>query len=213
MGNDLHLAVRIAAAGYILYKVWRLLFRERLFGLWDRIFTGNGKPTSKAAAPVKEKSHTAVMGRTNIVLLDDPRRAVSEPVAGSELEPTGFIGHDAPVAADEVDAPEPPPVPGDDELYGDEPPPGDDGMSSGVSFQELSDAAEVLVAGTQDGKRRKKAAKTLYNIQNTEILDFIVSEVCSAETIENLLRECLDGDGFPLKKRDAPAEFDMGKYV
>jgi hypothetical protein len=79
-------------------------------------------------------------------------------------------------------------------------------------FADLADAAEVLVSGTTDEARRVRAAKTLYNLQNTEILDFIVREVCSADTIESLFKECLDGDGFPLKKPRI-GEFDIRKYI
>jgi hypothetical protein len=212
MENYFYLAVRIAAAAYILYKVWRLLFTGCLFGLWDRIPVKERKSTA-AVALAKGKPDAAVLGRTNIVLLDDPRRVVPEPAASSDLEPTGYIGIDKSVASEDVESPEPPPIPTDDELYGDEPPPDGEGVSSGVSYEELSDAADVLVTDTRDEARRTKAAKTLYDIQGTEILDFIVREVCGADAIDSLLKECLDGDGFPLKRKNPVAEFDIGKYV
>ncbi|MDR2883343.1 MAG: DUF4122 domain-containing protein [Alistipes sp.] len=134
-------------------------------------------------------------------------------MAGTDLEPTGFIGRDEPVAAEDVESPESSEMPSDDDLYGDEPPLGDGGVSSGVSYEELSDAVEVLVTDTRNEARRTKAAKTLYDIQGTEILDFIVREVCGADAIDTLLKECLDGDGFPLKRKNPVAEFDIGKYV
>jgi hypothetical protein len=71
----------------------------------------------------------------------------------------------------------------------------------------------VLVRGTTDDERRVKAAKTLHDVQNTEIFDFLVHEVCSADAVESLLKECLDGDGFLIKKPNPVAEFDMSRYV
>jgi hypothetical protein len=214
METYIYLATKITVAAYILYKVWNLLFRDRLFGLWDRIPVRERKPASpQGAKPTARKPKGAVIGRTNIVLLDDPRKA-AEPVATTDLAPTGFIGQEEPMPAEDVDGPESPEVPSQGELYEDAPPPDENEMSaSGTSFEEMSDAADVLVRGTTDNERRVKAAKTLHDLQNTEIFDFLAREVCSSDAVESLLKECLDGDGFPLKKRNSVAGFDMSRYV
>jgi hypothetical protein len=214
MESYFYLAVRIAVAAYILYKVWNLLFRDRLFGLWDRIPIREKRPAPpKEAKPVGARSKGAVLGRTNIVLLDDPRRASPEPVATTDLEPASYIGQDKPIPTEDINSPEPPEVPSDDELYEDAPPPDENEMSSGVAFEDLSDAAEVLMNGITDETQRVKAAKTLYDIQNTEIMEMLVREVCSVDAIEGLFKECLDGDGFPINKRNSLEGFDMEKYV
>jgi hypothetical protein len=210
METYIYLATKITVAAYILYKVWNALFRDRLFGLWDRIPV---KKTPRVAKSTARRPKGAVVGRTNIVLLDDPRK-VAEPVATTDLEPTGFIGQEEPMLAEDVNGPESPEVPSQDELYEDAPPPDENEMSaSGTSFEEMSDAADVLVRGSTDNERRVKAAKTLHDIQNTEILDFLVREVCSSDAVESLLKECLDGDGFPLKKPNPVEGFDIGRYM
>lgn len=209
--NYFHLAVKIAAATYILYKVWILLFRDRLFGLWDRIPVREKKPAAKSVKPVENRSGGAVLGRTNKILLADPRKTEPEPVATTDLEPTGFIGREEPLADDDIESPAPPYIPSDDEI--DVPPPDDNGMSSGVTFDELSDAVDVLARGTTDEAMRTKAAKTLYDLQGTEVLDLIMREVCQDDAIERLRQECLDGDGLPIKKWNPLEGFDMGRYV
>jgi hypothetical protein len=213
MEHSFYLTVRIVVAVYLLYKVWNLLFRDRLFGLWDKIPVKEKRPTApKEAKPAERRQESTVLGRTNKILLEDPRKAVPEPVATTDLEPTGFIGRDEPLPADDVEAPEPPYIPSDEELE-ETPLPDENGMSSGVTFDELSNVVEVLKTGLQDEARRMEAAITLNGIRETKLMDYILCEVCRADTVENLFKECLDGDGFPLKKRNPLEGFDMRKYV
>lgn len=193
-----HLAVKIAAAVYILYKVWLLLFRDRLFGLWDRLLT---PPSRGESQPAEKRQAVSVVSRAAHVVLTDPRKVEPEPVGTIPLEPTGFTGQEEPVTAEDVDVPELPYIPSPDEL--DIPPLDDNEMSSsGVTYEDLSNAMDVLRNGTQEGFKRLMAAKTIYEIRDTEILDLIIGEISDAVAVDNLLKECLDGDGLLLKKRE-----------
>lgn len=193
MENYFHIAVKLAAAGYILWKIWNAIFSRRLYGFWEWAL---GR--ARATEPVVAQTVAEIIGRTNIVLLDDPR----EPVASIELEP---LEQATPVSPEDVETPY---IPSEEELNIS--PPDENEMSSGVAFDDLSAAADVLTRGTTDDERRIKAAKTVYDIQNTEALDFLVREVSNAAAIGNLLN-CLDADGFPKPK---PAtDFEMGRYV
>ncbi len=204
-----YLAVRLAVAAYILCKVWNLLFRDRMFGLWDKLLT---PAAAKKPRLAERKATGTVLGPTNRVLLDDPRKTEPEPVATTDLELTGFIGQEEPVTADDVEGPEQPYIPSEDEL--DMPPPDDNEMtSSGVSFEDLDDAARVLKHGSTDEKLCLNVASTLYDIRNTEVMELFVREVCPAEVIENHIKGWVDADGFPHKKRNPVAGFDIGKYV
>ena len=51
----INLTVRAVAAGYILYRVWIILFRERLFGLWDRIHVRRRVVKTVKETPIPEK--------------------------------------------------------------------------------------------------------------------------------------------------------------
>ncbi len=208
----LYPTVKIVGVAYLIYRVWVIVFRYRLFGLWDRLFA---KPGTRM--PRKEEKVTAahravsVMGPAKHVILTDPRKREPEPVATTDLEQTGYIGEQEPVTADDVEIPEPPYIPSEDEL--DIPPPDDNAMSSGLSFEDLNNTVDVLKNGTRDEVRLVKAAKTAYDIQDTEIMDILVREVCGADDIESLITGCLDPDGIPLKKRSAVAGFRIEDYV
>jgi hypothetical protein len=208
METCFYLAVKIAASAYILYKVWLLLFRDKLFGLWDRILT---PPAGKGTRPAEMRPARPVLGATGRVILEDPRKAKPDPVSTTGLEQTGFIGMEEPVSADDVEAPEPPYVPSEDEL--DIPPPDDNAMSSGVSFEDLGNVVDVLKNGSRDEVRLVKAAKTAYDIQDTEIMETLVREVCRADEIGSLIKSYLDADGLPLKKRNPVAGFRIEDYV
>lgn len=173
-----------------MIKLWDLLFRERFRGLWERIFATLPAPKS---APIEvSPPPKTVIGYADQTPVADPRKPV--PIGSIDLEPTGYIGQEEPSSPEDVDAPEPSYIPTEDEL--DIPPPDNNAISSGLTFEELSNATDVLSENTADPDRRTKAAKTLYDIRNTEIMEFMLREVCSADAIENLFKECLNGDGF-----------------
>ncbi len=229
MTIDFYEAVKIAAVGYTLYKVWCLLFGEKVFRLWDRTLTKSRRPTTtpKVAKPVgtmPTQPEHSIMGTAKFERLEDPFKnrpkpkprpkpqSEPEPVSTTALEPTGFIGEEKPVSTDDFDAPEPPYIPSEDEL--DIPPPDDNELfSSGISFEDLGNAVEVLTTDVRDETRRLNAAKTVYHIQNTELEEFFTTEVSDREAVKNLLKECLDTDGFPLKKHNSLAEFRIEDYV
>jgi hypothetical protein len=216
MEINFYQAVKIAAVVYILYRVWLMLFRKRLLGLWDALFVKSRKPAvSKEIRLAAARPSASVIGRVNHVILEDPLKArrKPQPVSTVDLEPTGWIGQQEPVSADEVDAPEPPYIPLEDEL--DFPPPDDNeaGISSGVTFEDLSNAVEVLRTGVQDEGRRLCAAEIVYKIRDTELEEFLTSEVADIETVHKLLKECLDENGFPLKNNDPLTDFNIEDYV
>jgi hypothetical protein len=217
MEINFYQAVKIAAVAYILYRVWLMLFRKRLFGLWDALFGKSRRlAVPKEIRPAAVQPPVSVIGRVNHVILEDPLKAryKPQPVATVDLEPTGWIGQQEPVSADEIGIPKPPYIPSEEEL--DFPPPDDNenGISSGVTFEDLSNAVEVLRTGVQDEGRRLCAAETVYKIQDTELEEFLTNEVADIETVHKLLKECLDENGFPLKKNNDPlAYFNIEDYV
>jgi hypothetical protein len=207
-----YFTVKLAAATYLIYRLWVILFRYGLFGFWNELFPNpKGRAIHKVVATAAVRPAVSVIGKTDNVILTDPRKAEPEPVATTDLEPVGFIGQEEPPGADEVDLPEPPYIPSEDEL--DMPPPDDNGMSSGVTFQDLANVVDVLKNGSQDEKKLINAAITVHDIQNTQIMDYIVREVCKIDVVENLMKEHLDQYGFPLQKRSDLTDFKIEDYV
>ena len=157
------------------------------------------------------------------MLLADPKAAALPITAGADPQPAGYIGQEEGLTDEDIESDyEPsPPVPSDDELY-EEPSgyPTDAELSSGVSFEEIGEAVDVLKAPAGvDEQTKTRVARTLYNIQNTDMLDFITREVCATDVIDDLLSDCLDGDGLAKTGKVDNIEdirirdFDIRKYV
>ncbi len=70
-----------------------------------------------------------------------------------------------------------------------------------------------MTTDVRDETRRLNAAKTVYHLQNTELEEFFATEVSDREAVKNLLKECLDTDGFPLKTHTSLADFNIVDYV
>ncbi|MDL2230201.1 DUF4122 domain-containing protein [Alistipes sp. OttesenSCG-928-L06] len=208
------MAVRLAAAGYLLYRLWIVLFRGRVAEFWKRIPVREKKKPSKASEPIRHIPGP-VVGATNVIILDDPK-AGPPVVATTELEPTGFIGSDEPIDPDDIEVNQVE-LPTDEELYADNP--ADPDLSSGLTFDQIGEAVNVLTETVTDEDARTRAAGTLYKLQNTDIFDFITSEVSDAVTIEALIKDCLDDAGEPLPGKVGRIEdvrlkgFDIDKYV
>lgn len=219
MEECIYLTVKLVCATFVLFKLWGWLFRGGGGRFWKLLFPLR-QPNAKSdtATTVSHDDRTSVVGRTNRVLLTDPKAEPPSVVEATDLEPTGYIGQEEELTDEDIESSYEPsePLPPDDELYDDSSSyPTDDELSSGVSFEEIGNAVDVLKASAGSDKRTKtRVAQTLYNIQNTDILDFITREVCAADIIDNLLSDCLDGNGFPKTgKVDSIKDFDIQKYV
>lgn len=199
--------IKLAAAGYVLSQFWKFLFGERARRVWTKIFS-HEKP--RTIPTPDDDSIAAILGRTNMVILEEPRRAEPKPVGATDLEPTGFIGEEQPVTEDDIEPLEPPHITAEEEI--DHPPPDSNDMSAGLSFRDLTDMVEVLMHETNNENQLARTAKTLYNAQGTEIMDFVTREICNADAVADLLKKCLDGNGFPLRKPRL-TDFEISKYV
>ena len=207
MGIYFHMVVKAIVTIYVLYKLWYWLFRGGAMKYWQRIPVRppKAKP-GKAVQAASAGKAEAVVGRTKVVYLEDPKAGPSA-VASEDLEPTGFIGQDEDISADDVETDYRPresaPVPGIEELY-DEPDgyPAGDEISSGMSFEQIGEAVSVLTKQVIDEDKKGRAAQTLYDLQNMDIFDFITSEVSNAIAVENLLKDYLDSNGEPKSKSE-----------
>ncbi len=213
----LYLAVKIAAAEYILYKVWLMLFRDRLFGLWDRISvrrTWDTKGPEPAATPTGRKS-VSLVGQARGGYLEAP--VVLAPIPLSPVEET----------AEEDDEPEEdfevgPDVerPSNRELYGEgnEYPQVMD-YSTGRTYEQLMEAATYFAAPVEDEEMMMRTAETLSVIRGSDLFELIERQVGNTGIVGRLMAECLDENGYrlpqrkPLMPEERIASFDIGKYI
>lgn len=223
MENYLNLAVRITVAGYVLYRAYVVLFRHRLFGFWDKI-----PVRIKAAKPAEKIIKASSRDRTVVRKIEgdyipEPQKkqepvpvevedAVPEVLSDIDL---GLNQDDNDIEVTEVYTPTA------DELYDldDEYPAPDLDFSSGLTYEQLQQTIGYMSSPTKDEQLKVNAAETLITIRNTDIFNFIETEVSNADAIGSLFDECLDETGsVKLSLRaEAVAEavrgFDIDKYV
>ena len=202
--NWIYFAVRVGCTLYLLYRLWNALFRQRLFGIWDRLLEAE-HPATQTAEKTKdpELSDDDVLGKMHLVYLEDPEAATTIPMRSEDLPPSDFIGEEEDILTDAVEdtfsdeslvSP-----PSDEELYEDaEPTPLDTEFSRGLTYDEISNAVGVLTTAAPDTDKAFAAASTIFSLRNTELFEFFTTQVSNAETIDKLLTESLDDNGLPL---------------
>lgn len=226
METYVYFTVRLLVCGYALYKLWIILFNDKLFGIWDKIPVRPKKANPDTAIPVVESSDTMdVVGKTTIVYLEDPELAAKVPARSEKLEPSDFIGEEPEIAEDEVESELSPNPPTPEELLEEEErfevmddlAPGlDPDFSTGLTFEELSNAVEVFAMPTDNEKQMIEAAKTIHTIKDTDLYEFFTNQVSNQDNVESLMRDCLDEEGNPLPKRRSKRDvkgFDMSRFV
>jgi len=225
----IHFTVRLLVCGYILYKIWILLFRERLFNVWDKIPVRQQKDSPEPEMTVvEEKSLSDVVGKTTVIYLEDPEIAAKVPTHSEKLEPSDFLGEEPDISGDDVktDLSSNPVTP--EELQEEQEQfedtdiiaPGlDPDFSSGLTFEQMESAVGVLTVPTDDEQQIINAAQIIYSIKDTDLYEFFTNQVSNQDNVEKLMSDCLDEDGEPLAVRKSKRKveniriFDLGKYV
>jgi hypothetical protein len=228
METYLHFTVKLIACSYILYRAWIILFNRKLFGLWGRIPVRPKKRVPEPVITVEEMDNGDVVGKTTAVYLEDPEIAAKVPVYSEKLESSGFIGEEPEISDDEVESDLQAKAKTQEEVLEeqerfevmDDLSPGlDPDFSTGLTYEEMSNAIGVLTVATDNETQIIEAAKTIHRIKDTSLFEFITHQVSNLENVERLLSDCLDDDGTPLpvrkskKKEDALDSFDIRDFV
>lgn len=87
-----------------------------------------------------------------------------------------------------------------------------------MTFEDISNVAEVLMSENPDEQKAIRAASTIHHkMQETVILSFLTDKLSNQEKVNQLLSECLDDTGRPLARRKSTSKkkeaFDIGKFV
>ena len=163
-----------------------------------------------------------VIGKTNIVYLEDPDMARRIPACTMELEKVG-IDRDEEINPDDVESC----ISSGNGLTeldmqdlmspGDAMP--DPEFSKPLTFEELDNVAEVLMSATDDRKNIQAAAETLYWLQDTDLFGFFATEISTTAQVEKLLKEHLDSSGRLLSETEVSKQpskrnvIDWNKYM
>jgi hypothetical protein len=217
MERYVYLAVRVIAATYLMYKVWKVLFKKRLFGMWDRIPVHRPRNQSEARSSVPAHKDTArLVGRAHGSYLAAPAPALEPvPVIPVAPEPDSDAEPD-----DQFEVGPDMGRPSDEELYGsgNEQPQVTD-FSTGRTYEQLTEAVDYIAAPVEDDEIMMRTAETLSMIRGSDLFEFIELQVGDTDLIGRIMADCLDGNGKRLPKRRSKMtgtgliSFDIGNYV
>lgn len=143
-----------------------------------------------------------MIGKTKSVYIPDPKKA-REPVRSEPLPESDFIGEDEDISADDVDYT----FTDDEDLSSDltdadmqalmapvetEP---DPDFPTGIPISRISDAADVLMSGTDDMEKRMLTAETLFQLRDTDLFRLFAENICPQEELDIIIAECLTDNG------------------
>lgn len=184
-----------------------------------------GKSAEPVTAPKVDDNE--VIGKTNIVYLEDPEIDCKVPARSEPLPPAEEMEEEEDISADDVESTFTGNPPGGlseeekAELMSDYVSEVDEDFSTGMTYEDMMNAVGVLTEENRNMNDEKviRTVKSIYDIRQTEIFDFFTTEVSNIELVESLFKECLDeyGEPLPQRKKEAPPEseekFDWDKYV
>ena len=106
METYFYFSVKTVCCGYLFYRLWIFLFRQRIYGLWEDMVKYLPKKKEKPTEPVtaSKDDDNEVIGKTNIVYLEDPEIACKVPARSEPLPPAEEMEEEEDIAADDVES-------------------------------------------------------------------------------------------------------------
>jgi len=225
-----HMTVKLLSAAYILFKTWKYLHSDN-FCLWH-LFT----PPVQEQQVKQEKIQIgevpdSLVGITKTVLsfAEEPEHSKEEvqiPVRSEPLE-SETITNDTEddILSDDVDYTKATktaedlleeeesffPLDENDSI-------GDHEFTGGLTFDNISNAVEVIIGNQLAEDKRKEAAETIYEASQTDMFELFVANVSNEEMIVNILNEYL-GDTNTVapqlisRKKERIASFNIETFV
>ncbi|RJV02889.1 DUF4122 domain-containing protein [Bacteroides sp. AF34-31BH] len=159
-----------------------------------------------------------VIGKTKIVYLEDPEVVRKTPTRSepmkkepieedSEINPEDVIREEKGLTEEEKE-----------ELMAPVDAQSDPDFDTAMTFEDISNVADVLMSEAPDEQKAIRAASTIHHkMQDTVILSFLTDKLSNQEKIHRLLNECLDDSGRPLARRKSTSKkmktFDINEFV
>ena len=219
MEELIYFCVRIVCIGYLLYSVYG--WRRRIETVCTLLY---GKPCVK-----KEKKETAVtesavsdaevMGSTRYVYLDENAGKTAAPFMSQPLE-RNFIGEEEDVQQEDVECNlqlEKMKLLQEVQEDLDAESPEVESVSPVLSSRDMEVLGEYLThQGEADHEKAMQAARVLFSIRQTSLMDVFLSNMENSAIVEELIDRYLDEDGNPkpLKVKDGNEPSDeWRKYI
>lgn len=154
------------------------------------------KPTPHSVADCE------VIGKTKSVYIPEPKKARA-PMRSEPLPESDFIGEDEDISADDVydtftdDAD----LSSDltdieiQDLMAPVEIESDPDFPTGIPISRISDAADVLMSGSDDMEKRMLTAETLFQLRDTDLFQMFADNICPQEELDMIIAECLTDEG------------------
>jgi|GEM_PF-6370107 len=213
--------VKTLSAGYILYKIFRFLFGEKVKNRW-RFLTPKAQEKKEQEKPKSTPKQTtySIVGKSHTVYLEEPpKEKPLEPVFSEDLQQVSAYEEEADISSDDVENDLTEGILSEEErftLLDIEP--DSEAISTGMTYEQISQALEVIQGKNTGDSDKSAVARILYEVQGSELFDFLTAQAENEAIIERLLKENLDETGEILpksrKKNGKEIEkFDLEKYV
>jgi len=207
-------------------KIWKI-FTPNLRG-------GKQKNTLTTDQPPSADDEYNVVGNTNKIKVEDfyQEEAEEPEVPEDEPDPYNPVTHSSQLEFVTVKPDQEPEITENDVVITPNPPPLDEEerfipfenqeiqsneFSNTLTYDQLKDAIGVLTnIITASPQQQYETAKILYEISNTDMFDFVTSQVSNNAVIEKLFTDNFDSDGVPKirPKSVSPIdEFDINAFV
>ena len=218
MEELIYLSVRIACAFYLLAKVYG--WRKRIAGICSLLYgkTSQEKDAERTDVSVSS-SEDGIIGASRYVYLDEDAGKTVAPFMSQPLE-SDFIGEEEDVSQEDVECT----LPLEKMKFLREVQEEQDAESPDVeSISPVLSSRDMEVLGDYlthqkdaDEEKAIQAARVLFSIRQTSLIDVFLSNIENSGIIEELIDRYLDEDGNPklLKHNDVNRNSsDWQKYI
>jgi hypothetical protein len=227
MEQFFYLIVKIFAVYLLLKTLFIYLFGKNGKKRW--IFLNPKKPNSNNTKPLLDEPEYQT---THSIVGKSRTRYLKEPPLEKHLVP--FLSEDLEILLNKKN--EEPDIKDEDVEYipkdetqqdiieemerfsSDNESPDTEGHSTGLTYEEIACAYDVVTGKETDDSRHQKAARLLYEIHGSDVFDFLSAQAENEMMIEKLIKAHVDGDGVITKdksnrQKKSVENFDMSKYV
>jgi len=204
MEELIYFCVRIVCIGYLLYSVygWRRRIETVCTLLYGKSCVKNEK--KEVAVTGSALSDAEVMGSTRYVYLDENAGKTAAPFMSQPLE-RNFIGEEEDVQQEDVECNlqlEKMKLLQEVQEDLDAESPEVESVSPVLSSRDMEVLGEYLTHQDEaDHDKAMQAARVLFSIRQTSLIDVLLSNMENSEIIENLIDQYLDEDGNPKSLR------------
>jgi len=224
------MVVKLLSVAYILFRTWKYLHHDTFF-LW-KLFT---PPIQQEQAKQEElqpkEEPDNLVGKTNTVLSfaeepEESKERTIKPVMSEPLEPetasndteddilSGDVDYttSAQTATELLEEEERLLSLGENDNFG------SDEFSGGLTFDNISNAVEVIIGNQLAEDKKKEAAQTIYEASQTDMFELFVANISNEEMVVGILNEYLGDNNIVAsqlisRKKERIASFDMEMFV